>query len=202
VLPAKIRRGPHETGAGSAPPPPEAVQACHAPTPNIRPDLRKSGEFDGRPYSRWNYVPGGSLGKNSWKKKKTTLAAAGGPELAGVTAGPGAMQHAHERGSIHRRLKPAETFMARGRRGRGQKIMEFGMPKAGRSYVGDTASYAILGTPSTWSGTTSRAGGTGVGPGGRRIPPSGDLVRALNAGRRSAILLFQPKPVPSTRSNW
>ncbi len=132
----------------------EAVQLAKLQHPNIV-QIYEVGEFDGRPYFAMEFVPGGSLAKLLEKKPLAARAAA---ELVVTLAR--AMQHAHERGIIHRDLKPANIMLAADG---APKIMDFGLAKGGGS-VSDTATYAILGTPSYMAPEQAGGGSRDVGP--------------------------------------
>jgi predicted Ser/Thr protein kinase len=169
--------GPHELERFRT----EAVRLAKLQHPNIV-QIYEVGEFDGRPYFAMEYVPGGSLAKLLEKKPLAPRPAA---ELAVTLAR--AMQHAHERGIIHRDLKPANIMLAADG---APKIMDFGLAKGGGS-VGDTASYAILGTPSYMAPEQAGGGSRDVGP-AADIYALGSILYEALAGRppfRAATVL-------------
>ena len=132
----------------------EAVQLAKLQHPNIV-QIYEVGECDGRPYFAMEFVPGGSLAKLLDKKPLASRPAA---ELAVTLAR--AMHHENQRGVIHRDLKPANIMLAADG---APKIMDFGLAKGGGS-VGDTASYAVLGTPSYMAPEQAGGGSRDVGP--------------------------------------
>jgi serine/threonine-protein kinase len=132
----------------------EAVQLAKLQHPNIV-QIYEVGECDGRPYFAMEFVPGGSLAKLFEKKPLAARAAA---ELVETLAR--AMHHAHERGIIHRDLKPANIMLAADG---SPKITDFGLAK-GEGSVGDTASYAVLGTPSYMAPEQAVGQSRDVGP--------------------------------------
>jgi tetratricopeptide (TPR) repeat protein len=132
----------------------EAVQLAKLHHPNIV-QIFEVGEFDGRPYLALEYVPGGSLTKVFETKPLAPRPAA---ELAETLAR--AAHHAHERGIIHRDLKPANILLAADG---SPKITDFGLAK-GAGSMSDTASYAVLGTPSYMAPEQAGGQSRDVGP--------------------------------------
>jgi serine/threonine protein kinase len=178
--------GPHELERFRT----EAVQLAKLHHPNIV-QIYEVGEFDGRPYFAMEYVPGGSLAKLFEKKPLAPRPAA---DLVVTLAR--AMQHAHERGIIHRDLKPANIMLAADGT---PKIMDFGLAKGGGS-AGDTASYAILGTPSYMAPEQAGGGSRDVGPGADVYALGSILYEALT-GRppfRAATVLDTIQLVTTT----
>lgn len=132
----------------------EAMQMAKLQHANIV-QIYEIGEFDGRPYLALEYLPGGSLAKVLESKPLGPMPAA---ELVETLSR--AAHHAHERGIIHRDLKPANVLL--GADG-SPKITDFGLAKGGGS-VSDTASYAVLGTPSYMAPEQAGGQSRDVGP--------------------------------------
>jgi tetratricopeptide (TPR) repeat protein len=172
----------------------EAVQLAKLQHPNIV-QIYEVGEHEDRPYFAMEFVPGGSLAK---QLEKQPLAAR--PAAALVETLARAMQHAHDRGIIHRDLKPANVMLAADG---SPKVMDFGLAK-GTGSVGDTASYAVLGTPSYMAPEQAGGGSRDVGPAADVYALGSILYEALT-GRppfRAATVLdtiqlvVESEPVP------
>jgi WD40 repeat protein len=121
--------------------------------------LFEVGEVEGRPYLALEYVAGGSLAD---RLDGTPRAPGQAAELVETLAR--AVHHAHEHGVVHRDLKPANVLLSFS--GRSQsgvppallceeplnewvpKITHFGLAKRLDADRGQTASGAIVGTPS------------------------------------------------------
>src|SRR5207248_1481505 len=172
------------------------VQLAKLHHPNIV-QIFEVGEFDGRPYLALEYVPGGSLTRVFETKPLAPRPAA---ELAETLAR--AAQHAHERGIIHRDLKPANILLAADG---APKITDFGLAKGGGS-LGDTASYAVLGTPSYMAPEQASGQSRDVGPAADVYALGSILYEALTGRppfRAASILdtiqlVTAAEPVPPT----
>ena len=103
------------------------------------------GEHDGMPYFSLEYVPGNSLSRVIAEKPLEPKVAA--MLVAKMAA---AMQYAHDKGVLHRDLKPGNVLMADEET---PKITDFGLAKQieGAQEAELTQSGAILGTPSYMS---------------------------------------------------
>jgi serine/threonine-protein kinase len=114
------------------------------------------GEHHGLPFFSMEYCPGGSLAQ---KLAGTPLPAVEAARL--VEALARAMQAAHAAQVIHRDLKPANVLLAADGT---PKVSDFGLAKR-LDEAGQTASGAVLGTPSYMA--PEQAGGKGkeAGPG-------------------------------------
>jgi WD40 repeat protein len=98
------------------------------------------GEQRGLPFFSLEYVEGGSLAE---KLDGTPWPAAPAAKLVATLAA--AMEYAHEKGILHRDLKPGNVLLTAD----GQpKITDFGLAKRLDAGTGQTQSGAILGTPS------------------------------------------------------
>jgi WD40 repeat protein len=102
--------------------------------------IHEVGEQDGRPYFSLELVEGGSL---AGKLDGTPLPAREAAGLVEILAR--AMQAAHEQNVIRRDLKPGNVLLTRD----GQpKITDFGLAKQLDATAAQTASNAVMGTPS------------------------------------------------------
>jgi WD40 repeat protein len=127
------------------------------------------GEFDGRPYLALEFCDGGSLADRLDGTPVPRAAAA-----AVVETVARAMHYAHQRGIVHRDLKPANILVAEcGPRNAESKlefdsalvkVTDFGLAKAIGSGHGQTASGAILGTPSYMAPEQAAGGSKDIGP--------------------------------------
>jgi WD40 repeat protein/tetratricopeptide (TPR) repeat protein/predicted Ser/Thr protein kinase len=98
------------------------------------------GEFEGRPFFSMEFVDGGNLEDKFEGKPQPPETAA---KMASTLAR--AVHAAHERGVVHRDLKPGNVLLTRD----GQpKITDFGLAKQMDSAIGQTRTGAIMGTPS------------------------------------------------------
>jgi WD40 repeat protein/tetratricopeptide (TPR) repeat protein len=142
----------------------EAEAVARLQHPNIV-QIHEIGEADGNPFFSLEFCPGGSLAA---KLAGTPLPPQEAARLVGVLAR--AVQAAHEAGVVHRDLKPANVLLlADGT----PKITDFGLAKKLDGAAGQTASGAVLGTPSYMA--PEQAGGKT-----REVGPAAD-VYALGA---------------------
>jgi len=116
----------------------EAEAIARLQHPNIV-QIHEVGEQDGKPFFSLEFCAGGSLER---KLNGTPLPPREAAQLVETLAG--AMQAAHERGVIHRDLKPANVLLSADGT---PKITDFGLAKK-LDDVGQTASGAVMGTPS------------------------------------------------------
>jgi hypothetical protein len=116
----------------------EAEAIARLQHPNIV-QIHEVGEQDGLPFFSLEFCGGGSLEK---KLAGTPLLPKDAAALVETLAR--AMQAAHEKGVIHRDLKPANVLLADDGT---PKITDFGLAKK-LDEAGQTASGAIMGTPS------------------------------------------------------
>jgi WD40 repeat protein len=117
----------------------EAEAVARLQHPNII-QIYEVGEQDGRPFFSLEFAEGGSL---AGKLDGTPLPARQAAHLVETLAR--AIHAAHQRGIIHRDLKPANVLLTADGT---PKITDFGLAKKLEDSAGQTASGAILGTPS------------------------------------------------------
>jgi serine/threonine-protein kinase len=141
----------------------EAEAIARLQHPNIV-QIYEVGEFGGLPFFSLEFCHGGSLDK---KLAGTPMSPREAAALVETLAR--AMHAAHEKGVIHRDLKPANVLLAAGDT---PKVTDFGLAKK-LDEAGQTASGAIMGTPSYMA--PEQAGGKS-----KEIGPATD-VYALGA---------------------
>jgi hypothetical protein len=130
----------------------EAENAAILDHPNIVP-IYEVGEREGQPYFSMKLVEGGSLapvvGRGTVGSKEAARKAA---ELLATVAG--AVHYAHQRGVLHRDLKPGNIMID----GQGQpQITDFGLARRMEGHARLTQSGAIVGTPSYMPPEQARA---------------------------------------------
>jgi formylglycine-generating enzyme required for sulfatase activity len=142
----------------------EAEAVARLRHPNIV-QIHEVGEQDGKPFCALELCEGGSLDKKLGGTPLQPREAAGLVETLAR-----AMHAAHAAGIVHRDLKPANVLLA----GEGTlKITDFGLAKKLDAASGQTATGAILGTPSYMA--PEQAGGKS-----KEVGPAAD-VYALGA---------------------
>jgi tRNA A-37 threonylcarbamoyl transferase component Bud32 len=134
-----ILAGEHASAADLARFRVEAEAVARIKHPNIV-QIYEIGDRDGRPFFSLEFCDGGSLAA---KLDGTPWVPRRAAELVETLAR--AVQAAHDRQVVHRDLKPANVLLAADGT---PKITDFGLAKRLDASAGQTASGAILGTPS------------------------------------------------------
>jgi len=167
-----ILSGPHAGEAELARFRTEGEAVARLQHPNIV-QIYEVGEADGRPFFSLEFCPGGSLDS---QLDGTPLPPRKAAQLVETLAR--AMHAAHQAGIVHRDLKPANVLLdADGT----PKVTDFGLAKRLDNAVGQTASGAIMGTPS-YMAPEQAGGSVSRDPHGSagRIGPAADIY-ALGA---------------------
>jgi tRNA A-37 threonylcarbamoyl transferase component Bud32 len=133
----------------------EAEAVARLQHPNIV-QIHELGEADGHPFLALELCPGGSLAD---KLAGTPLPPQEAARVAEQLAR--AVHHAHGKGIVHRDLKPANVLLAEDGT---PKVTDFGLAKRVEVGSGQTASGAILGTPSYMAPEQAAGSSKRVGP--------------------------------------
>ena len=134
----------------------EAEAAANLQHPNIV-TIHEVGEHEGRHYFSMDYVAGKNLG--ALLKEQGPLPATRAAELAKTLAE--AVHYAHQRGTLHRDLKPQNILMdPEGR----PRITDFGLAKRLQAADTLTATGAVMGSPSYMSPEQAQGRNDLVGP--------------------------------------
>jgi WD40 repeat protein len=140
----------------------EAHAVARLQHPNIV-QIYEVGEQDGRPFFSLEFCAGGTL---SSRLKGTPLPEREAAQLVALLAR--AMHAAHQAGVIHRDLKPANVLLADGSDKPvvecRPKIADFGLAKRLDVDRGQTATEAVLGTPSYMAPEQAEGKGKAIGP--------------------------------------
>lgn len=132
----------------------EAEAIARLQHPNIV-QVFEVGEHGGLPFFSLEFCGGGSLEK---ELKGVPLPAKKAAALVEVLAR--AMQAAHDKGIVHRDLKPANVLLTEGGT---PKITDFGLAKK-LDEAGQTATGAVMGTPSYMAPEQASGKGATIGP--------------------------------------
>jgi serine/threonine-protein kinase len=137
----------------------EAEAVARLQHPNIV-QIHEIGEQEGRPYFALEYLEGGTLAA---RVRDTTLSGREAARVVEVLAR--AMHAAHEKGVVHRDLKPGNVLIAGGPdlplARCTLKVADFGLARLADSDSRQTGSGTVMGTPSymavTWRPSRPRA---------------------------------------------
>jgi hypothetical protein len=151
----------------------EAEAVARLQHPNIV-QVYEVGEYQGHPFFSLELVEGGCLAD---RLDGTPLAPRRAAELVHTLAR--AVHVIHQRGVIHRDLKPGNVLLTADGV---PKVTDFGLAKFLDAEVGQTQSGAILGTPSYMAPEQAAGGTRGVGP-ATDIYALGAILYELLTGR-------------------
>ncbi|HZU38223.1 MAG TPA: serine/threonine-protein kinase, partial [Gemmataceae bacterium] len=157
----------------------EAEAAARLDHPNIVP-VYEVGEHDGQPYLAIRYVDGGSLRQHLDRFRDEPLAAA-----ALVATLAKAVHHAHERGVLHRDLKPGNVLLEWPAGPNGAPtahVADFGLARLVDQDSGLTRTGDMVGTPS-YMAPEQASGGTAAITTASDIYGLGAILYALLTGQ-------------------
>jgi WD40 repeat protein len=157
----------------------EAEAAARLDHPNIVP-VYEVGEQDGQPYLAIRYVEGGSLSHHLARFQDDPRTA-----VAVVAALARAVHHAHERGVLHRDLKPGNVLLEWPAGPGGAPVAhvaDFGLARLMDQDSGLTRSGDVVGTPSYMAPEQAR-GGTAAVTTSTDLYGLGAILYALLTGR-------------------
>jgi WD40 repeat protein/tetratricopeptide (TPR) repeat protein len=139
----------------------EAENAAHLDHPNIVP-IYEVGEHEGQHYFSMKLIEGGSLAQRLSSEPRASASSLPAPSLARraneaarlLATVAGAVHYAHQRGILHRDLKPGNILLdAQGQ----PHVTDFGLARRIEGGAGLTQSGAIVGTPSYMPPEQARA---------------------------------------------
>jgi ABC-type amino acid transport substrate-binding protein len=193
-----VLAGPHAGAAELARFRVEAEAVARLQHPNIV-HIYEIGAHDGAPCFSLEYVDGGSLAQKLAGKPLSGRDAAVLTETLAR-----AMHHAHQRGVVHRDLKPANVLLTADGT---PKITDFGLAKRLEGDAGQTASGAVMGTPSYMAPEQAQGKVRAIGP-PADVYALGAILYECLTGRppfRAAnpldtvLLVMSAEPVPPSR---
>jgi WD40 repeat protein len=161
--------------------------------------IHEIGEVDGLPYFVLEFVDGGSL---AHKLNGTPLPAREAAQLVETLAR--AMHAAHQKGIVHRDLKPGNVLLTADGT---PKIADFGLAKKLDDTAGQTATGAIMGTPSYMAPEQAAGKCQAVGP-AADVYALGAILYELLTGRppfkaatplETVMQVVADEPVPPSR---
>ncbi|MEZ5302554.1 MAG: serine/threonine-protein kinase [Verrucomicrobiales bacterium] len=122
----------------------EAEAAASLDHPNIVP-VYGAGEHEGQPFFAMQWISGGTLADRAGDLFPDRAAPAGLRRIAGLIAAVSrAVHHAHQRGILHRDLKPGNILIGEGG---APMVADFGLAKLVGAEGGPTLSGQMLGSP-------------------------------------------------------
>jgi serine/threonine-protein kinase len=163
--------------------------------------VHEAGDVDGRPYFTMEYVEGGSLAQKLAGTPQPARQAA-----ALVAAVAEAVHTAHQRGVVHRDLKPGNILLTADGT---PKLTDFGLARRLERGGGLTLTGVPIGTPSYMAPEQGRGSGDAIGP-ATDVYALGAILYELLTGRppfraeTAAATLQQvlaEEPVPPSRLN-
>jgi WD40 repeat protein len=157
----------------------EAEAAARLDYPNIVP-VYEVGEHDGQPYLAARYIAGGPLSRQLDRFRDDPRAAAG---LVAVLAR--AVHHAHQRGVLHRDLKPGNVLLEWRAEGAGPPVphvADFGLARLLDHDSGLTRTGDLVGTPS-YMAPEQASGGAAAITTATDVYGLGAILYALLTGR-------------------
>jgi WD40 repeat protein len=176
----------------------EAEAVARLQHPNIV-QIFDIGDLGGLPYFTMEFVPGGGLDRQLRDRVYPAKAAA---ELVATLAR--AIQAAHDAGVVHRDLKPANVLLAADGT---PKVSDFGLARRLDGETGQTASGAVLGTPSYMAPEQADGRSRHAGP-AADIYALGAILYELLTGRppfkgetpvQTILQVLEQPPVPPSR---
>jgi WD40 repeat protein len=155
----------------------EAEAAARLDHPNIVP-VYEVGAHDGQPYLAQRYVAGGPLSRYLDRFRDDPRAAAG---LVATLAR--AVHHAHQRGVLHRDLKPGNVLLEGPDGPVVPHVADFGLARLLDQDAGLTRTGELVGTPSYMAPEQAGGGGAAIITTATDVYGLGAILYALLTGR-------------------